>query len=754
MKIDAQKRNDIVNIGSIESIESVIRKEDMGLALSFVSEKLYSDPIGSFIRELTTNAVDANIGKDEDSPVMIHIYPEDGCMYIEVKDNGVGMSPKFFRDVYMSWFASDKRKNNEKHGGWGLGSKSPLAYQKEYEVITRYDGIEYTYVVAMENDENGLPLPKATPIMDEPTDNPNGTTIRVEIKEGDTYKIHKACKKQLAYFKAVYVKNEFDYYDNDFTIIETDDYYLRNKNYPVGTEMHISLGQVAYPINWYVLGLDRIEIPVGLKFDIGDLNVSLSREEISYTKKTIELLKRRIDKVHSELSQKYAEQLKIKDLFDYIIANSDMRNNNNYPPLNIGGISIPMSNVKQDFFFTPYEGLKLNIKNVKELFSSYLATQIRGGRKYPLGMDSVRVSHYLYRNPSICYIAKSSSLNRYDTLYTEDGYVFYRKSIGIQTFKRLAIALDQVACNDKGVTIVNNNTPLYKIGASKQINKFLKYLDTYLRQKIQSFDGIAPEEWVKEFKERERAKREDTKGEINYYDVDNRRHKLRIKTINDTKAVFIIRKDKNIRYILHWYYLYQEGNKNFRKETKFLIVAPTIYNKLSKKSNVHDVTALLKVGSYKRLLAKIHMGSVFLKLIVPCRNVILYSSYYTKNYTTILTFIKGAPSKKSMYAIDNDGEKKEFVIDLLQYFSSEFESLYNEMITNTKTKVFYCLHEFLELKELVEKHPLFMFAPETIPTSVLYEYIVKNKILKFDKILIEMFNLKSLKNDKKLKILD
>lgn len=107
-------------IGSFDEIQSGIQQEDMGLALTMVSKNLYSNPIGSFIRELTCNGVDANVDAKVDKPVIVHFYKQDEISFVEFKDQGTGMSPDVFKKVYMNWFASDKRKDNSKIGGWGL----------------------------------------------------------------------------------------------------------------------------------------------------------------------------------------------------------------------------------------------------------------------------------------------------------------------------------------------------------------------------------------------------------------------------------------------------------------------------------------------------------------------------------------------------------------------------------------------------------------------------------------------------------
>ena len=73
MKI-IQEEKLITSIGDLEKIEGGIDEKNMGLVMMMASKNLYSNPIGSFIRELAANAVDANVDADEESPVLIHIY--------------------------------------------------------------------------------------------------------------------------------------------------------------------------------------------------------------------------------------------------------------------------------------------------------------------------------------------------------------------------------------------------------------------------------------------------------------------------------------------------------------------------------------------------------------------------------------------------------------------------------------------------------------------------------------------------------
>ena len=58
---------------------------------------------------------------------------------------------------------------------------------------------------------------------------------------------------------------------------------LLSKSLSEDEVLHIAYGKVAYPINFKELNIDSINIPVGVKFEIGELLVTPSRESIEYT---------------------------------------------------------------------------------------------------------------------------------------------------------------------------------------------------------------------------------------------------------------------------------------------------------------------------------------------------------------------------------------------------------------------------------------------------------------------------------------
>ena len=76
------------------------------------------------------------------------------------------------------------------------------------------------------------------------------------------------------------------------------------------TDLHICLGKVAYPIDWKILEMPRIDFPVALQFQIGELDVIQTREDVKYTPKTKEAIYAKLIEFETELRRRWAESPK------------------------------------------------------------------------------------------------------------------------------------------------------------------------------------------------------------------------------------------------------------------------------------------------------------------------------------------------------------------------------------------------------------------------------------------------------------
>lgn len=293
----------------------------------------YSNPKTALMREYTSNAWDANKEIDSTEPVIVRIAKDDGGYFIEFIDKGVGMTEKFVKKVFSQLLKSTKTIDNSQIGGYGIGSKSGLGYQNQVLITTIKDEVSNNWLLF--RDDSGCPkmnLMSSNIVKEESS----GTTIKIYLIEDDKdvyyehrkeyYIFAQEAGKELGYFDNVI----FDFKDNQIRqfadnynkgkIIEGN-YFKYRTSSQYSDEFHIVLGKVAYPIDWKVLGISRIPISVGIKFEIGELQVNMTREAIRYSDETKELIIKRIELAKQELIDLYNKDNKpIESLFEYIRA--------------------------------------------------------------------------------------------------------------------------------------------------------------------------------------------------------------------------------------------------------------------------------------------------------------------------------------------------------------------------------------------------------------------------------------------------
>ena len=303
------------------------------MVFQLFTKNVYSNPIGTVVREITSNCFDSHIEAGvKDMPVLIkRTYDnQTDTYYISFIDYGVGMSPDRVENIYGVYFESTKRKNNDEIGGFGIGGKTPLAYKRytgdgegEYDnsffVITNYDGIKYYY-----NVYEGKGSPEYTLFHQEKTDERNGTEIRIPVLSRDLDKFEDELVRQLYYFEGIVFEGFSDRVENDYQIIRGENFLYRGED--VDGRMHVCLGKVYYPIDFSVLGLyaSDHEVPVAIEVPIGKIGVTVSRESLDYSDQTIKYLKKRINDVMNELKSMLAKQYdNVQTLEDYF----ELKNN-------------------------------------------------------------------------------------------------------------------------------------------------------------------------------------------------------------------------------------------------------------------------------------------------------------------------------------------------------------------------------------------------------------------------------------------
>lgn len=143
------------------------------VAFRALIDGMYADKIGSIMRELWTNAWDAQVEAGlTDKPFEVRL-PTSLNPSFHVRDFGVSMPHDIVMEVFTTMFESTKRESNAVAGKFGVGSKSPFAYTDAYTVTCFLDGEVRIYSVHIGSDGS----PEVALMQRGETEEPNGLMV-------------------------------------------------------------------------------------------------------------------------------------------------------------------------------------------------------------------------------------------------------------------------------------------------------------------------------------------------------------------------------------------------------------------------------------------------------------------------------------------------------------------------------------------------------------------------------------------------
>ena len=305
MILEKQTESHILEEGSTqETVKMSLDLDSAQVLMQMLSKNLYSDSIGSTIRECASNALDSHRRAGVDKPIVVGFKKNKEDNYeFTVEDFGIGLDADDVRNIISKYGKSTKRNSNTELGMMGLGFKAPLAYSSSFYFICRKDGMERKYMMYEGEDTNSIDL-----LYEASTTEENGVKIIIPVNYYDRGAFIKKIKEQLAYFESVYFDCE-DNVNNDFIIHRSEHFQfseLSSSDY-----LHISLDNVYYPIDFEKLGIkERIDFPVALRFSLTDgLFPTPNRESIRYTKEAKQIILDKIRKVADFYANKYNETM-------------------------------------------------------------------------------------------------------------------------------------------------------------------------------------------------------------------------------------------------------------------------------------------------------------------------------------------------------------------------------------------------------------------------------------------------------------
>lgn len=314
MKPNAKERN-LVSSTMGESGSFGISKEHAAHIMTILRNTMYTDKILAVLREYSANAWDAHrmVGK-LDVPIKVTL-PSELEPTLCIRDFGPGISPEDIFKVYTQYGASTKRDNDIAVGMLGIGSKSGFAYSDSFTVVSYFGGKKSTYVAVLDKTNVGI----MTLLDQQDCGKETGIEIQVPVKPADINAFIDRSKTLFRYFKPPPdINTEIG---NEFLIQQEFSRATLLKGYHGGWTA--VMGCIPYRINLNQVDSQKVgpkiheflDTLTGLMyFNIGEVEIAASREELNYSDETKKVLEARFTEFIDEFVQSALKEVEASGL--------------------------------------------------------------------------------------------------------------------------------------------------------------------------------------------------------------------------------------------------------------------------------------------------------------------------------------------------------------------------------------------------------------------------------------------------------
>lgn len=309
--IPQAEKHSVSSTGVVASGAFGISGKDTHFVMKILRSQIYTDKVMAVLREYSANAWDANheVGRG-DVPIEVHL-PTDDDLILRIADNGPGLSQTDIFEVFAQYGASTKRNSNTAVGMLGIGSKSAFSYTDSFTIVSCHGGTKSTYVAAIDATEKGL----VNLLHEEPCGDKTGLEIQVAVASHDVGTFAQKARTLYVHFTPPPIIN-LSLPDTWVGVLEFPSgiVYEPKAHHPnnyAGVWTAV-MGCVPYRID--VRQMPNLPACVSrlggvLRFPIGAVQVSASREELSYVDATKAAIQDRIDTVVTDYIKHVTAQL-------------------------------------------------------------------------------------------------------------------------------------------------------------------------------------------------------------------------------------------------------------------------------------------------------------------------------------------------------------------------------------------------------------------------------------------------------------
>ena len=310
--IAIEKTQTVKSSGIKDSVSFGIKADGFAHIFNVLRNQLYSDKILAVIREYSCNAVDANVEAGKGATPISVSLPNRLCSTFKVRDFGNGLTDADIHDIYAFYGESTKRKSNAMIGQLGLGSKSAFAYGDNFVINSFVNGVKNTYNAFIDDSQVG----QIAKLGSEATTETNGVEIVISVKDCDYEVFRTKAEGLFKHFKVQpIVKGAAVDLTKSECVLSGSFWGIYASQFTSNFALAV-MGNIAYPIDFYSLkstdnNLTKLlSANLVIEFEIGELDISASREKLQYTDRAIKAIIAKTDKIFSEMNAKVEEKLK------------------------------------------------------------------------------------------------------------------------------------------------------------------------------------------------------------------------------------------------------------------------------------------------------------------------------------------------------------------------------------------------------------------------------------------------------------
>ncbi len=302
---------------NIESAKEFSISMNSSRLFAMLSNYLYQSKKQSVLSELSANAKDSHqLHGNQHQPIDI-VVPTRIDQNLRIRDHGTGLSEEDVYRLLTTYGESGdhKRASNDFEGAWGIGSKSVAAVSNTWNYKSWHDGTCKEYLVYI-NDKS---IPSLTKICENSCGDQTGFEVAIPVKMEDVNEWTSLFAIVFKYWKVrPNIFNHTVAWKNIEIVSESDTCRIyRNEVLSYYDKTKFIVGERGYPVD-----LDKVLINctgserefaksthILFKFKIGDLELSLSRENLQYSEKTIVKITENIKKAYLEFKHEFTTHL-------------------------------------------------------------------------------------------------------------------------------------------------------------------------------------------------------------------------------------------------------------------------------------------------------------------------------------------------------------------------------------------------------------------------------------------------------------